>query len=416
VNGNLHACSGEENPRQTLGGSRCLFRTSLIAVLVLAFVFSGCGKKAASAPPAKSGPAVKWQFKCPCSAVSHPALANDGTIYFGGNNALFALSTEGKLAWQSSFAFPGTPVLASDGSIYIGSQYGMISGYSPDGKIYWQPKLGMIGFRAPPALGPDNTLYLLNSVADIFALKPPRTDGYEWSRSTFREGLLSGAPPLPGEARTSTSAGKSAPIIARDQSLLVPRQNWLHSLSSSGEDQWTVELTPGSLGLAALAEDGTIYVGDDQSVLYAVDPSGAKKWSFDAESSVIGSPVLDAQGTIYFTAGKSLYALAPDGTIKWKTSELAILTTAPVIAADGTLYVGGEFALFAINPDGSVKWNLRTMTPTSAPSIGQDGTIYFACGYSWMCAVGGVNSPLMRSSWPKVFHDPANTSDVLTGL
>ena len=49
----------------------------------------------------------------------------------------------------------------------------------------------------------------------------------------------------------------------------------------------------------------------------------------------------------------------------------------------------------------------------SAPSIAPDGTIYFSCGYSWLCAVEDSGSPLMQSAWPKQFHDLANSSNIL---
>jgi len=166
-----------------------------------------------------------------------------------------------------------------------------------------------------------------------------------------------------------------------------------------------------------LAHDGTIYVGDDQSVLYAVDPEGSLKWHFDAGGSVIGSPVIDNDGVVYFTAGPAVYAVNPDGSLKWRYAPQPRipLTASPVIAADGTLYFGGDFAVIALHHDGTLKASLRDYTPTSSLTIAQDGTIYFACGYSWLCAVEDAGSPLMSSAWPKQFHDLANTSNPLHG-
>jgi outer membrane protein assembly factor BamB len=388
----------------------------LAAVLSIVFVpifLGGCHKTAVS--PQKSGPVLKWQFKSSCSAVSHPALANDGTIYFSCNKGIYAISMDGKLIWQTPLNRPETPVLASDGTIYVALYPGLIFGYDSGGKMVWNPGDGLIGFRAPPALGPDTTLYYLNSVSDIFAFQPQRSNDMLWSRSTYRPNFLPKSPQLPGEASTWTISTEAAPVVARDQSLILPRQHWLQSLSSAGEDQWVLELTAGSLGQAAIAGDGTIYVGDNQSVLYAADPSGNKKWSFDAAGSVMGSPVIDTQDVVYFSSGGSLFALGPDGALQWKTPARGV-STAPALAADGTLYVGGDQALMAFNSDGSLKWSVRVISPTSAPSIGPDGTIYFACGYSWLCALQDSDSPLMNSAWPKQFHDPQNTSSVLTGL
>jgi outer membrane protein assembly factor BamB len=151
--------------------------------------------------------------------------------------------------------------------------------------------------------------------------------------------------------------------------------------------------------------------------LYAVDPEGSVKWHFDAGGSVVSSPIIDNEGVVYFTAGTAVYAVNPDGRLKWRYAPQPRipLTTSPVIAADGTLYLGGDFAVLALHPDGTLKSNLRDYTPTSSLTIAQDGTIYFACGYSWLCAIEDVGSPLMRSAWPKQFHDLANTSNPLHG-
>jgi outer membrane protein assembly factor BamB len=232
-----------------------------------------------------------------------------------------------------------------------------------------------------------------------------------WNLETFREGMLRPTV-LPGTVRRDNPS-KTSPAVGGDGTIYLSRQNFLHAISASGSILWTSELTSGDLGQLALADDGTLYLGDDRGVLYAVDPSGTTKWSFD--SGVLGSPVIDNQGLIYFTDGTAVFALSPDGGVKWRAAQPRLrFLTSPVLAADGTLYIGGEFAFIAINPDGSFKWNLRVPTPTSAATIAPDGTLLFACGYSWICAVQDSGSPLMQSAWPKMFHDLANTSNART--
>jgi len=360
---------------------------------------------------------VKWQYKSAGSALSHPALGPDGTIYTGTSRGLQAISPDGKLLWETPLASAGTPVVSEDGTIYLDIRHGLMFGVSKDGQLVWRPGYGLNGFGAPPALGSSGTLYFLDSSADIYAFQPKRSDEKLWSLETFREGMLGASTVLPGTARAGGTIHNSAPVLTRAGSVILPRQNFLHSISAGGSPEWDLELTSGSLGQAALANDGTIYVGDDQHVLFAVDPSGSQKWRFDAGGSVIGSPVLDTDGVVYFTDGSAVYAVNPDGNLKWRSSQqLGVqLMTSPALAADGTLYVGGEFALIAMRPDGTLKWNLRLYSPTSSPAIGRDGTIYFACGYSWLCAVEDSGSPLMPSAWPKQFHDLANTSNPLHG-
>ena len=212
----------------------------------------------------------------------------------------------------------------------------------------------------------------MNNVSDIYAFEPKRSAEKVWSLDTFREGMLGDDTVLPGSARVRVISTKAAPVLTRNGSVVLPRQNFLHSISTGGTPEWELELSSGNLGQAALAEDGTIYVGDDRAVLYAVDSSGNKKWRFDASGSVQGSPVIDSAGVVYFTAGDAVYAVNPDGNLKWRFSPMQRLgfSTSPVLAADGTVYVGGDFALIALSPDGALKWNLRIYSPTSSPTIG----------------------------------------------
>jgi outer membrane protein assembly factor BamB len=299
-------------------------------------------------------------------------------------------------------------VISDDGTIYLGLRYGIMFGISKDGKLVWRPGYGLIGFAAPPALGADSTLYYMNTSADIYAFQPKR-DEKLWSLDTFREGMISASPVLPGTAKAD-SGSVGAPVLTRNGSVILPRQNFLHSISANGAPEWELELTPDSLGQAALANDGTIYASDGGHV-FAVDSSGSVKWRFEAGWH--GSAVIDTDGILYFADSSALYALNPDGNLKWKFSPQARVLTSPVLAADGTLYVGGEFAFLAVRTDGTLKWNLRLPSATSSATIAPDGTIYFACGYSWLCAVEDAGSPLMRSAWPKQFHDLANTSNIL---
>jgi outer membrane protein assembly factor BamB len=388
---------------------------SLFLVLAI-FPLASCGKKnTGSSVEQKTGPRIKWQYKSAAMAVSHPAIGPDGTIYVGTHDGLLALSPDGKLLWKAGIGEAGTPVISEDGTIYLDTWHGSLFGASKDGHLVWQPGYGLIGFNAPPALGANTTLYYLNNVSDIYAFRPKQSNEKFWSLDTFREGMLGAETVLPGSARVGVISTKAAPILTRNDSVILPRQSFLHSLSTSGTPEWDLELSPGNLGQAALAEDGTIYVGDDRSVLYAVSSSGSKKWRFDINGSVQGSPVIDTAGVVYFTAGAAVYAVNPDGNLKWRFSPLPRLglSTSPALAADGTLYVGGDFALIALSPNGVLKWNLRIYSPTSSPTIGPDGTICFACGYGWICAVEDKGSPLMQSAWPKQFHDSANTSNTL---
>ena len=386
---------------------RRIFLTA--AILSAPFLISSCGKKDAT-QKSQSGPHLKWSVRTDGMAVSHPAIAPDGTIYISSNVGVQAYSPAGKQLWKLTLATPGTPVIADDGTLYFACNYGLVFGVSSAGRLTWQPKIGLSGFHTPPALSSDGSLFYVNSPSDIYAFRPRQSDSVYWSLQTFREGLLESANLLPGSARVDSHASGGTPVLLGDSTLIVARQSFLHSISTSGNRSWQLEFTPG-VSLAAIGPDATIYVGDGRSGLYAIDSSGSTKWQFDG-GGFLGSAVVDTAGIIYFTDGEALYAVNPDGTLKWRYSkqQQPHFITSPTLAVDGTIYVGAEFGLLAFNPEGTLKWNLRVYSPTSPLTIGTDGTIYFACGYSSLCAVQGDGAPLMHSSWPKAYHDLANTS------
>jgi outer membrane protein assembly factor BamB len=152
---------------------------------------------------------------------------------------------------------------------------------------------------------------------------------------------------------------------------------------------------------AAIAPDGTAYVGLHNGTLFALrDPVGAgnqlaARWSFHPAggSSWHTTPAIARDGTVYVgfstdsgspNAQGKLYALqAPtagiEPQIRWSV-ELGPgrQTSSPTLGPDGTIYaMGGEGRLSAIDPDGQVMWTLQTgPTLKSSPAVGPDGTVY----------------------------------------
>ncbi len=372
------------------------------------------GAKKAGASSSASGPQLAWQFKSDKGAINSITLEPGGGIYAGTYNAIYSISADGKQIWKQPMAGSLFIGAGSDGELYVASSAGFLYGVSSDGKPGWHAGMGMIGFAGPPAIGTNDTVIVANTVSDLFAFQPLQTTAAVWSQNTFREGIIATNTALPGTARTSTAHSGNSPAIWRDETITLARQHWLHYFNPDGTPEWFIELTGGSLGQVALGDDGMAYLTDDAGMLFAVDRRGTLKWKFDGKEMAYGSPVIGADGTIYFATFDAVHALASDGTEKWEANAPYGGSTSPALAADGTIYVGSRNGLFGLRPDGSLKFNLHTMPATVAPNIGSDGTIYYGCGYFWVCAVRDEGSPLMQSAWPKTFHDPANTGHSLT--
>lgn len=358
-----------------------------------------------------NAPHLAWKFANDRTFFANITLGSDGTIYGSSNQGIFAVSPDGKLKWHAQYGSVSYTAMGNDGVLYAAEMHGIIFGVSPDGTVSWKPGYGLIGFRAPPAIGRLGTVLFANSTSDLFAFEQGSTTA-AWSQNTNREGAVSDNFSLPGSARVGESSA-SSPVVYSDDSIALPRQNWVQLFNSDGSPTWNLELTPGSLGIASLGEDGTIYVADDRNMLYAVDHSGALEWKFEADGNVAGSPVVDSDGVIYFTTARSVYALDRLGAVKWQVNHKYATISTPTLAADGSIYIAGSDGLFALNPDGSQKWSVHTPGADSPPSIGADGTVYFVCSM-WICAVEGIHSPLMKSPWPRIYHDSGNSGNILT--
>ena len=90
-----------------------------------------------------------WKYATPgivMDVPSSPAIAKDGTIYFGGaaeyeakGGYFYAITPEGTLKWQYFAGCAQTaPTIGGDGTIYFGSDWcGAIHALNPDGTEKW---------------------------------------------------------------------------------------------------------------------------------------------------------------------------------------------------------------------------------------------------------------------------------------
>lgn len=394
--------------------SRAIWAVS--GVLLAITVFYMCRKKPApaqaSARVARSAPSIAWKFQNDRTTFATITLGPDGTVYAGSNQGVFAISPLGKLKWHAQYGGISYTALGPDGTLYAASMYGFAFGVSPDGQVNWKPGYGLIGFHAPPAVSPGAVLYA-NTTSDLYAFEPGSTTA-AWSQNTFRAGAIAANSSLPGTATVGQNSAAS-PVISSDDSIALPRQHWVTMFDKDGTPAWSVEVTPGELGAAALGEDGTTYTSDGSAV-YAVDRDGTMGWKYAASAGTccVGSPATDMDGTVYFAGGHSLSALRRDGRLNWSVSSKHAFATGPAVVADGSIYLGATDGLVAFGPDGTEEWLAASPSALTTPAISADGTAYYVCGYIWVCAVQGINSPLMKSSWPRIYHDSANTGNILT--
>jgi outer membrane protein assembly factor BamB len=420
-------------------------------------------------PPPVDEPSVylKWAYVGEPVLYSSPAMAPDGTIYFGtGGHFVYYNSF-----WRQNQKPPHKP-------------YGMFA-YTQDGRQKWRYGAGDdMPSRGGAAVGPDGTIYMVfekmtdkqnETLEEMHAVNPDGTK--KWSvvvSSWYME--IGNITPSIGADGTIYVAGRAtkaidpvdghiiwehangptgtnnffgSPAIGADGTIYTVMWStgppWGQNVRAINPDN-TVKWTSENLGTypimcsPSVAADGTVYLGfhDTEGLsgarngaVIALGTHGETKWVFPAlDFDVRSQPSIAADGTIYFgTKGQSgyVFALNPDGTQKWKYGTTGDngcpncgtdVYNTPVIAADGTVYAMSEFNfLYAFNPDGSVKWKDNNLLVDhggggeSSGLLGPDGTLYLGTinGAFFAVHTGGPG-PSATAQWGKFHSDAANTA------
>jgi outer membrane protein assembly factor BamB len=120
----------------------------------------------------------KWSFSLTRHLLASPAIASDGTVYFGGDDGnLYALDPNGRVKWK--FAAGGeihsTPALAKSGTVYLGGTDHNLYAIASDGKLKWKFTTG--GQVFSPAIGDDGTIYFQNGEGKLFAIQDTENNG-----------------------------------------------------------------------------------------------------------------------------------------------------------------------------------------------------------------------------------------------
>lgn len=206
------------------------------------------------------------------------------------------------------------------------------------------------------------------------------------------------------------------------------------------KERWTTKFSRPITG-AAIAADGTVFVGVQDGRLCAVSKKDGKTlWSFRGKGDVVSTPALGPEGSVWFaTTAGMIYGLPTNGDethlVKLDESEpivgaLAIVdhtlvaTTTkgtvvavragaiawrrelaaskynvevrfgPAAADDGTIFTwGADSELHALSPAGKRVWSRGQLgAPITAPLLGRDSTIY-VIGGAHLHALGAGGAP-----------------------
>jgi outer membrane protein assembly factor BamB len=330
----------------------------------LAIIASGLAS--ASLPSLRANPPPvpeEWMFVIGETSDSSPALASDGTIYFGTfSGKLWALTPEGARKWvfQAGREIRSSPAVGEDGTIYFGSRNRKLYALSPDGKKRWEFATG--GWvDASAALSGEGTV--------LFG---------SWDKTFY--------------------------AVGRD-----------------GVKHWDYRTEGPIVSSAAIDATGRIYFGSHDRKLYALNPEGRKAWDYATLGAIISSPAVDHENNVYFTSVDGfLYALKPDGTLTWRLQTGGITESSPVLGPGGLIYLGVNKSIWVVDANGEKKWERlstyddyeRLMQATPAALGG--GTILVLSGFSWLMEVN-PNGPIEKSTlWLNFLRGHGHGSPALT--
>ena len=394
---------------------------------------------------------VNWEFLTG-GRVTLPAVAPDGTIYFGAQDGnLYALTPEGTLKWK--FAAPGVPVVAPDGTVYVRSMEQGLHAINPDGSLKWlyeerdihhEPSRTFYGVNviaSEPAVGQDGIVYI-GTALGLSAVNP---DGsLKWRYVIDHPGGYEGEV----RAKPITDANGTVYVVSRDWNL--------YAVSSDGNLKWKFCLGGSPYGDPVMAADGTLYVAaflePDHGKLWAIsspaaagptpmpvaglapggpwpmlghDPERSSrspyvgpaepevKWVFTA-GEINDSAIVGPDGTVYFGTVKELYAVDPAGNLKWRFDPgRGQNVSAPAMASDGTIFLASGIDFYILYPDMTVKEEFRLEAGLNPPMIAPDGTVYFGGGDGYLYAY----DPMVGFKWRyptlrrEAFSNPAIASD-----
>ena len=245
---------------------------------------------------------LQWHRQLDFYSVSGPpaAVGADGTIYVGTDmsDSLFALNPDGTRKWSYPVSGPiwQAPAIAADGTIYFGSSDHHLYALKPDGSLRWRFQTDN-EVHSAPAIGGDGTIYFGSGDQYLYALNAQGI--LEWRYRTDEPIFAS-------------------PAIATDGTVYIGSDDtYLYAVNPDGTARWRYKTGDRITSCPAVTADGSVLVASIDSCLYAINSDGTLRWRYKTDDKLTTSPAIAPDGTVYFGSWDwNIYAL-------WGPSPLA---------------------------------------------------------------------------------------------
>lgn len=361
------------------------------------------------------------------ATVASPTVGDDGYVFVGGANGLYAYAPDGTLAWSFPSAaqspalggFVGSPaiittgggarmiVAATDGTATTAST---VLGLTENGSktavsVTWSYSLGngaSIGFVGGPKVNAAETrAYIAARNSTVYAF------------STVGSGAIS---PL---WSTATGGAVTVPVAlntAEDRVYVATSNGILRAYNATtGAQTWTRTISAGNAltapAFATISPRDHVFVASGaNNTFYATRDNGNNStadWNVPLAANAFSAPaVLVAGGQTFLYvatdagAVRKIEDLGINGAVRWTyTPAVSAIRSSLVLDSGGAIYYGDEAGTLYRIADGgasaSSTWSLAAGAGAvpSGLAVGVDGDLYAVTGGNRLIAVGPGPSP-----------------------
>ncbi|MFC1490616.1 PQQ-binding-like beta-propeller repeat protein [Candidatus Latescibacterota bacterium] len=359
-------------------------------------------------------------FEDPGNSVGR--FSEDGSQFcylreIDGNNEVFVadFKTSDPLVFVEVISPNGGEILSAGQSIEISWDTSGIANvnieYTTDGGTNWNPIADGINARfgeynwLVPEVDSNRCRIRIASVALTNLVADQSNGNFTISTSAEQDGLVF-------KYQTGNEISLSSPAIGEDGTIYIgSKDGLLYALNPNGTLKWKYSTNGPIWSSPAIGSNGVIYIGSDDTALHAVNPNGTGKWKYLTDGEIWASPAIGNNGDIYFSSFDNIfYALKSDGTKKWEYEIGTMMISSPSISLSGNIYFGAiDGNLYALRTDGTLKWSFPTDAEIySSPAIGDDGTVYVGNNNS-MYAV----NPDGTKKWYTYFENVVESSPAI---
>jgi outer membrane protein assembly factor BamB len=313
----------------------------------------------------------KWKFETQGRVKSQPLLVDKNMYVTSDDGNLYCVHAEdGVFAWSKDFGYPfynSAPFIAQDKYYIINhdtmaqvdvAQEGKVVTRFPD--VSTQPCIAgdaMYATYSPSILKPEDKPFYEIKCVDL------KSKRVRWKKKFDDEFCF------------------FTPLVA-EKNLYVQASNKFMALDiQSGSPRWSFDIYSRSYPFHALLVDGGVVFGSDVYFYRLQAQNGQLAWKCQAAAEFESSPLYE-NGSYYIGCNDShLYAYTAAGKLQWKYKTIGRIVSSPQAGAS-TVYFGSEDGnVYAVDKaTGKIKWKYLTTKGCVAPPLVAGGMVYIGSG------------------------------------